>query len=95
MTEHDFNIVITRLKKLHENEQKLNALGINLIELNDSYHYIINTLFESIFGIDKADVIGWYMYEYRKGKMQISSSKTGEVLYDLDKKGELWKYLND
>ncbi len=47
------------------------------------------------FSTEKIDVIDWYLYEYRKGKMIISDSKTKKVLYDLDKKGDLWKYLNE
>ena len=47
------------------------------------------------FDTYKVDVINWYLYEHRKGKMIISDSKTKKVLYDLDKNGDLWKYLNE
>ena len=95
MKEATFNLVIDKLQKAYELESKLSGLGLSIVELNEGYHIAIKALLLELFSTDKIDVIDWYLYEFRKGKMIISDSKTKKVLYDLDKKGDLWKYLND
>jgi hypothetical protein len=93
--EETFNLVIDKLQKAYKLESELSELGLSIVELNEGYHIAIKALLLELFSPDKIDVIDWYLYEYRKGKMIISDSKTKKVLYDLDKKGDLWKYLNE
>ena len=95
MKEATFNLVIDKLQKAHKLESELSGLGFSIVELNEGYRIAIKALLLELFSPDKIDVIDWYLYEFRKGKMIISDSKTKKVLYDLDKKGDLWKYLND
>lgn len=95
MKEETFNLVIDKLQKSYELESKLSGLGLSIVELNEGYHIAIKALLMESFSTEKIDVIDWYLYEHRKGKMIISDSKTKKVLYDLDKKGDLWKYLNE
>ena len=95
MKEATFNLVIAKLKESDEREGKLGALGFHTSEITEGYVIAIRALLMESFSTEKIDVINWYLYEYRKGKMIISDSKTKKVLYDLDKKGDLWKYLND
>jgi hypothetical protein len=95
MKEETFNLVIDKLQKAHKLESKLSELGLSVMELNEGYHIAIKALLLELFSSDKIDVIDWYLYEYRNGKMIISDSKTKKVLYDLYKKGDLWKYLNE
>ncbi len=65
------------------------------MDITDGYAIVINALLMETFSTDKVDTLQWYLYEYRKGKMIISDSKTKKTLYDLDKKGDLWKYMYD
>ena len=95
MKEATFNLVIDKLQKAHKLESGLSRLGLSVVELNEGYHVAIAALLLESFDTYKIDVINWYLYEHRKGKMIISDSKTKKVLYDLDKKGDLWKYLNE
>ena len=95
MKEATFNLVVAKLKESDEREGKLGALGFHTSEITEGYVIAIRALLMESFSTEKIDVINWYLYEYRKGKMIISDSKTKKVLYDLDKKGDLWKYLND
>ena len=95
MKEATFNLVIAKLKESDEREGKLGALGFHTSEITEGYVIAIRALLMESFSTEKIDVINWYLYEYRKGKMIISDSKTKKVLYDLDKKGDLWKYLNE
>lgn len=95
MKEATFNLVVAKLKESDEREGKLGALGFHTSEITEGYVIAIRALLMESFSTEKIDVINWYLYEYRKGKMIISDSKTKKVLYDLDKKGDLWKYLNE
>ena len=95
MKEVTFNLVIDKLQKAHNLESDLSRLGLSVMELNEGYRIAIKALLLESFDTYKVDVINWYLYEHRKGKMIISDSKTKKTLYDLDKKGDLWKYMND
>ena len=95
MKEVTFNLVIDKLQKAHNLESDLSRLGLSVMELNEGYRIAIKALLLESFDTYKVDVINWYLYEHRKGKMIISDSKTKKVLYDLDKNGDLWKYLNE
>ena len=95
MKEVTFNLVIDKLQKAHNLESDLSRLGLSVMELNEGYAIAINALLMEAFSTDKVETLQWYLYEYRKGKMIISDSKTKKTLYDLDKKGDLWKYMND
>ena len=95
MKEATFNLVVAKLKESDEREGKLGALGFHTSEITEGYVIAIRALLMESFSTEKIDVINWYLYEYRKGKMIISDYKTKKVLYDLDKKGDLWKYLNE
>ena len=95
MKEAAFNLVVAKLREGHEREGKIAALGISTIDITEGYAIAINALLMEAFSTDKVDTLQWYLYEYREGKMIISDSKTKKTLYDLDKKGDLWKYMND
>ncbi len=95
MKESTFNLVVAKLQEGYELNRKTNELGISIIEITQGYDIAINALLMEAFSTDKVDTLQWYLYEYRKGKMIISDSKTKKTLYDLDKKGDLWKYMND
>ena len=95
MKESTFNLVVAKLQEGYELNIKTNELGISIIEITEGYAIAINALLMEAFSTDKVETLQWYLYEYRKGKMIISDSKTKKTLYDLDKKGDLWKYMND
>lgn len=95
MKESTFNLVVAKLQEGYELNRKTNELGISIIEITQGYAIAINALLMEAFSTDKVETLHWYLYEYRKGKMIISDSKTKKTLYDLDKKGDLWKYMND
>ena len=95
MKESTFNLVVAKLQEGYELNRKTNELGISIIEITEGYAIAINALLMEAFSTEKVETLQWYLYEYRKGKMIISDSKTKKTLYDLDKKGDLWKYMND
>ena len=93
MKETTFNLVVNVLQQGCERRGKLAALGVETGDITDGYINTITALMAETYSADKIDTLQWYLYEYRKGKMIISSSKTGETLYDFDVKGDLWKYM--
>ena len=95
MTEQKFLEIVEKLKAHHLQERQAYAIGIDLINFSDPLNRVISDLLIDKFGPEKADVLNWYLYEYRYGKMIISDSKTKKVLYDMDKEGDLWKYMNE
>jgi len=86
MKEATFNLVVAKLQEGYELNRKTNALGISIIEITEGYTIAINALLMEAFSTDKVETLQWYLYEYRKGKMIISDSKTKKTLYNLEKK---------
>ena len=95
MNEIQFNIMVSKLQKVRDNCSALYKLGVCIREPLENLHEVITILLDDKFEEHKKDVFNWFLYEYRKGKMVITSSKTGEVLYVLDREGDFWKYMNE
>ena len=95
MTKQKFLEIVEKLKAHYLQEGQAYAIGIDLINFSAPLNSVISDLLIDKFGPGKVDVLSWYLYEYRYGKMKITHSKTKEVLYDLDKEGDLWKYMNE
>lgn len=93
MKEQDFNNIITRLKKHHENCFKISSAGVDFISFNDDLYFVISELLKFYFNRDIKEIIDWYLYEYREGEMEIICPNEGKVLYDLCKDGELWRFV--
>lgn len=92
MKEETFNKVVSTLQSSLRIEGELHGYGIHLEHL-ESYHEAITALLGEFYPKHKIDTLYWFIYEYRKGKMIISDSKTKKVLFNLDKEGHLWKYM--
>ena len=92
MSEEAFNLVVDALKKINKAEGELSSLGVNLNH-NDLHFKITETLLLEIFTKDKIDTFFWAIYEFRPEKMKIYDSKTKKVLYDVEKAGQLYKYM--
>ena len=95
MTEQKFLDIIEKLKSHFLKERQAYAVGIDVISFSDALNNVISDLLVDKFGQEKTNVLNWYLYEYRYGQMKLSDAKTGKVLYDLDKEGDLWKYMNE
>jgi glutamine cyclotransferase len=95
MKKEQFSNIIKELKNADQKCSGAFNIGIDTINFTDNYHSVIQELLRSIFGLEKTETLYWYLYEYQEGKMKIYDNKTSEVLYDFDKEGDLWKYMND
>lgn len=93
MNKETFDKIINKLKSHHENCIQINLAGIDLINFNEDIYSVVSELLLFSFGEDAKEIIEWYLYEYREGKMQIMHPTKEEVMYDLDKDGELWRFV--
>lgn len=58
-----FSQIILRLKQEEERTSKLRKLGVDVLELNDGLHKIINLLIGEIYGQEGLDWFSWFCYE--------------------------------
>lgn len=94
MKEKDLREVIKLIKKQSEVNLKLYKMGIDSTELNDRLYRAIDILMEGQFGKANNEVLSWYIYENPKPP-HLYEKDTNKVSYDLDKKGDLERFLND
>ena len=95
MTKEHFYKIIDNIRYCDDKCNRAFQAGVDLINFTGGYHSIIDGLLTSIFDKEKVGILYWYLYEYKEGEMKIYDQKTSEVLYDFDKEGDLWKYMND
>ena len=95
MTKEEFDKIIYKIQDLDKKYDLAFESGVDLMSFIDGHSFVVEKLFNSICGLEKTDILYWYLYEYREGNMKIYDQKTSEVLYDFDKEGDLWKYINN
>ena len=95
MNECSFNMMVEHLQDARNADEAVRKAGIDIYKITDNHHKVIDTTLRWIFGEGKVEVLYWYLYEYRKGKMKIYKKDTKEVLFNFDKKGELYRYMVD
>jgi len=95
MTKEQFDEIIYKIQDLDKKYNLAFESGVDLMSFMDGHSFVVEELFNSIFGLEKTAILYWYLYEYREGQMKIYDHKTSKVLYDFDKEGDLWKYMND
>jgi hypothetical protein len=93
-----FEKIILKLQLAHARSEKIHDLGIDLLEFEQPYQFIIDELFKEIFNQKQMGWIDWYLYERpsltKKGstnKAWKTDSKTGEkieICYDIP---SLWE----
>lgn len=63
-----FSQIILLLEQESKRTQKLYKLGVDVMDLNDGLHRIINLLIEEIYGEGGLDWFSWFCYESDFGK---------------------------
>ena len=92
MTLEAFKKIVLLLKKDLERESKLYKLGIDVFNFNDELQQVISILLKSHYSKDGEDLFSWWMYE-DVDKMLYDND--GNIVNDLTKCEDLWKYLED
>lgn len=86
MTYEIFEKIILDLQKTHDHANVLYAHGIDITEVTDGLHTIIENLLGIIFNEDGKDWIDWFMYEKDFGKredMKAWDVDKNEIAYDI------------
>lgn len=94
LTEKSLDKVIRLIKDQNSKANELYKLGVDISELNDNLHLVIDILLDSTFSKEKAETLSWYIYE-EPDPPCIYKSDCDTVLYDFRNKGDLWRYLNE
>jgi hypothetical protein len=99
MTKQQFEEVILKLQLTQLRSQELYKLGVDLMEIEEPYHKVIDILFNSCFNEEQMGWIDWYLYERPsltgKGKPNKAWKKVGrkkvEICHTID---SLWEEIN-
>ena len=89
-----FDDIITELCRLEAKSQIISSAGINVMEYEEGYIFVIKLLLEKCFGEFKSEIIMWWVFE------SIDPDGVVSALVDEDKKEhiittkeELYKFL--
>lgn len=86
MTYEIFEKIILDLQKTHDHANILYSHGIDITEVTDGLHTIIENLLGIIFNEDGKDWIDWFMYEKdfgRKEDLKAWDEDKNEIAYDI------------
>ena len=75
------------LKKIYDRNSKLKKIGIELIDYDEVYFEIIDSLFKAIFNKEQYDWFAWFCWENSFGE-------GGLEAYDKDKKPIAYSWLS-
>jgi hypothetical protein len=95
MTYENFLKLTLGIKKTLENSHKLQDIGIDLIDYDDSFHKIISALLDEIYTEEGIEWLDWFMYESDFGQkdwslkpsyenidgIMVKTHEAGEVRY--------------
>lgn len=71
-----FSKIIDLIKSESERNSKLYKLGVDITDLNDGLHNVINILIEEIYGEEGLDWFSWFCYESDFGEKDWSKGDT-------------------
>ena len=97
MTKQQFEKIILNLQLAHKKSRELYKLGVDLMEYDESYEFVIDELFKASFNEDQRGWIDWYLYERESpsGKILKAHKKVGrkkvEICHTID---SLWEEVN-
>jgi hypothetical protein len=94
MNKQQFEEIILNLQLSHLRSQQLYKLGVNLMDIEEPYHKVIDVLFNSYFNSEQMGWIDWFLYERVgiNGKINKATKKVGkkkvEICHTID---SLWE----
>lgn len=92
MTLEAFKKVVSLLKKNSERDDKFYKLGIDIINLQDELHGVINILLKSHYSEEGEDMISWWLWESTE---KFLYNEAGEKTNDLTEVEAIWKYVEE
>lgn len=96
MTKETFSSIILKLQLAFKRNDELYKLGVEMSQVTDTYHFIIDELMRNCFNEEQLGWIDWYLYDRpsltERGKPNKAWKKVGkkkvEICYDID---SLWE----
>jgi len=98
MNKKSFETIILNLQLAHKKSRELYKLGVDLMEYDESYEFVIDELFKASFNEVQRGWIDWYLYERESpsGKILKAHKKVGrkkvEICHTID---SLWETVNE
>jgi hypothetical protein len=98
MNKKSFETIILNLQVAHKKSRELYKLGVDLMEYDESYEFVIDELFKASFNEVQRGWIDWYLYERESpsGKILKAHKKVGrkkvEICHTID---SLWETVNE
>lgn len=90
----EFVSFVERMQAVQNRSQELYKLSIDLIEYDNTYHEVINSLLVQLYGEEGYDWVMWYFYDCDFGAkdMEARDKDGNRICYDVE---SLWKYLEE
>ena len=100
MTFETFEKIILKLQLALKRDREIYRLGVEMTQVTDEYHFIIDTLLREAFNDDQIGWIDWYLYERPsltgKGKPNKAYKTVGkkkvEICHTID---SLWETIQE
>jgi hypothetical protein len=98
MNKKSFETIILNLQLAHKKSRELYKLGVDLMEYDESYEFVIDELFKASFNEVQRGWIDWFLYERESptGKILKAYKKIGrkkvEICHTID---SLWETVNE
>jgi fatty acid/phospholipid biosynthesis enzyme len=98
MNKKSFETIILNLQLAHKKSRELYKLGVDLMEYDESYEFVIDELFKASFNEVQRGWIDWFLYERESptGKILKAHKKVGrkkvEICHTID---SLWETVNE
>ena len=94
MTKQQFEEVILKLQLTQLRSRELYKLGVDLMEIEEPYHKVVDILFNSCFNGEQMGWIDWFLYE-REGMrgeiLQAHKTVDGEQVEICHTIDSLWE----
>jgi hypothetical protein len=95
MDKETFSNIILKLQLAFKRNDELYKLGVELSQVTDTYHFIIDELMRSCFNEEQLGWIDWYLSErenfsgkIKKAWKTLKDGTKEEICYDID---SLWE----
>ena len=96
MNKQSFEKIILNLQAAHKKSCELYKLGIDLMQYDENYEFVIDELFKASFNPDQRGWIDWFLYEGLRGKTKKAYKKVGrkkvEICHTID---SLWETVHE
>ena len=97
MNKSTFSTIVLKLQLAFKRNDELYKLGVEMSQVTDTYHFIIDELMRSCFNEEQLGWIDWYLYErpsliergkYNQAWKTLKDGTKEEICYDID---SLWE----